>query len=186
MEDLDIVELYWNRSENAIKQTSDKYGNYCYSIANEILDNNEDSQECVNDTYLAAWNTMPPHHPLILSTYLGKITRRLAINKWRSNNTLKRGGQQLTLSYDELKDCIGTNDFLEQKSDALLTESINDFLETLKDDDRKIFVCRYWYFDSIVDIANRHGFSKSKVKMSLKRSRDKLKKHLIQEGFFNE
>lgn len=186
MEDLEIVELYWNRNEDAIKQTSDKYGNYCYSIANNILNNNEDSQECVNDTYLAAWNAIPPHHPLILSTFLGKITRRLSLNKWRSLRAEKRGGKQVTLSYDELEACITTSDGNKDIDDRLLADSIDVFLSNISEDNRKIFVCRYWYFDSINEIALRFKFSPSKVKMSLKRSREKLKEHLYKEGFYDE
>lgn len=142
MEDLEIVELYWNRNEDAIKHTQDKYGNYCYSIANSILHNNEDSQECVNDTYLGAWNAIPPHHPLVLSTFLGKITRRLSLNKWRSRTAKKRGGGEVALSYEELEECLGTDSIAKQLEAKLLAESIDEFLLTLKADDRRIFVCR--------------------------------------------
>ena len=183
MEDLDIVELYWNRDEQAIKETSAKYGNYCYSIAYNILYNNEDAQESVNDTYLAVWDAIPPHHPLDLSTFIGKITRRLSLNKWRSMNAENRGGGQVTLSFDELEECIPDNkDFKEELKAEVLADSINEFLATLKPEQRKVFVCRYWYFESIEEIANRFNYSSSKVKMMLKRTRDNLKEHLIKEG----
>lgn len=183
MEDLEIVELYWNRNEDAIKETSKKYGNYCYSISYNILNNNEDAQECVNDTYLSAWNAIPPHHPNILSTFLGKITRRLSLNKWREKNAQKRGGGEIVLSFDELEECIGTNDYAKEELEAEeLTKTINTFLSTLKEDERKVFVCRYFYFEPIDDIAVRFMFTPSKVKMMLKRTRDKLKDYLVKEG----
>lgn len=183
MEDRQIVDLYWDRNEQAISETSNKYGNYCFSIAYNILHNNEDSQETVNDTYLAAWDAMPPHKPLILSTFLGKITRRLSINKWRSLNAQKRGGSLVKVSFDELEECIADDKTIRQQLDEkLLAESIDDFLSTLKESERKVFVCRYWYFDSIEDIAKRFSYTQSKVKMMLKRTRDKLKEHLEKEG----
>ena len=183
MEDLEIVELYWQRNEEAIKETSKKYGNYCYTIANNILYNNEDAQECVNDTYLGAWNAIPPHHPNVLSTFLGKITRRLSLNKWREKNAIKRGNGEAALSFDELEECIPSNSSIKEEL-ALkeLSEAINTFLETLKVDERKVFVCRYFYFESIDEIAFRFSFTPSKVKMMLKRTRDRLKDHLKEEG----
>ena len=183
MEDLEIVELYWQRNEEAIKETSKKYGNYCYTIANNILYNNEDAQECVNDTYLGAWNAIPPHHPNVLSTFLGKITRRLSLNKWREKNAIKRGNGEAALSFDELEECIPSNSSIKEEL-ALkeLSEAINTFLETLKVDERKVFVCRYFYFESIDEIAFRFSFTPSKVKMMLKRTRDRLKDYLIGKG----
>lgn len=183
MEDLEIVELYWQRNEEAIKETSKKYGNYCYTIANNILYNNEDAQECVNDTYLGAWNAIPPHHPNVLSTFLGKITRRLSLNKWREKNAIKRGNGEAALSFDELEECIPSNSSIKEEL-ALkeLSEAINIFLETLKADERKVFVCRYFYFESIDEIAFRFSFTPSKVKMMLKRTRDRLKDYLIGKG----
>ena len=183
MDDNKIVELYWNRDESAIAETRDKYGNYCFSIANGILHNREDSEESVNDTYLAAWNAMPPHHPLVLSTFLGKITRRLSLNRWRTLSAEKRGGGQTAVSLDELEECIPDEKSLRESLELeIIAECIDDYLGELKDIERKVFVCRYWYFDTIEDIASRFGFSQSKVKMMLKRTRDKLKEHLIKEG----
>ncbi len=187
MEDQEIIELYWNRDEQAIKETQSKYENYCFSIANGILHSIEDSAECVNDTYLGTWEAIPPHHPLCLSTFIGKITRRLAINKWRFLNAEKRGGGQIPVSWDELEECIPDEKTIKKELDTkLLAETIDEFLATLKESERKVFVCRYWYSDSIEDIASRFGFSASKVKMILKRNRDKLKEHLIKEGLIED
>ena len=129
MEDLEIVELYWNRDEKANAETRDKYGNYCYAISNGILHSPQDCEEILNDTYLAAWNSIPPHHPLNLATYLGKISRRLSLNRWRSMNAEKRGGGQTALSLDELENCIPDNrSFRDQLEEKLLAESIDEFL----------------------------------------------------------
>ena len=118
MEDDSIVNLYWARSENAISETSKKYGNYCYSIAYSILGNVEDADESVNDTYLDAWNNIPPHRPSILSTFLGKITRRISIDKWRGRTAEKRGGGEIVLVLDELSDCIPSNQNVEHEVEA--------------------------------------------------------------------
>ena len=183
MDDNKIVELYWNRDETAISETKNKYSNYCFTIANNILHNQEDSEEALNDTWLAAWNAMPPHHPLILSTFLGKITRNLSLNKWRKLSAEKRGGGLVAVSIDELEECIPDERNLRESLEAeIIAESINDFLADLKESERKVFVCRYWYFDSIEEIAKRFGFTQSNVKMMLKRTRDRLKDHLINEG----
>ena len=183
MEDQEIVELYWNRDEQALKESSVKYGHYCYAIAYGILSNHEDAQETVNDTWLGAWNAMPPHHPAVLSTFLGKISRRLALNRWRSMKAEKRGGGEAVLSFDELEECIADSDSVKEDIDEkYLSERLDAFLETLKEDDRKIFVCRYWYFEAVNEIAARFFYSPSKVKMSLKRSRDKLREYLKKEG----
>ena len=187
MEDLQIVELYWNRDEKAIEQSQQMYGNYCYSIAYNILHNSEDAQESLNDTWLAAWDAIPPHHPQILSTFLGKITRRLSLNKWRSMTAEKRGGGNFPLSLDELEECIPDQRSIDDRLETqYLSEAIDRFLAKLKEGERKVFVCRYWYFDSVKDIAERFGFSESKVKMLLKRTRDRLKEYLIKEGLVNE
>lgn len=184
MEDQKIVELYLNRDEKAIYETQVKYGNYCYAIAYNILHNNEDCQECVSDTYLKTWESIPPHIPEILSTYLGKITRRLSIDYYRKDKTLKRGGNEFKVSLDEIDECVASNSSIKEELDKeYLAESINSFLSKLKKEDRMIFVCRYFYFDSINDISSRFNYSESKVKMALKRTRDKLKDYLIEEGY---
>lgn len=184
MEDDSIVNLYWARSENAISETSKKYGNYCYSIAYGILGNIEDADESVNDTYLDAWNSIPPHRPSILSTFLGKITRRISIDKWRGRTAEKRGGGEIVLVLEELSDCIPSSHCVEHEAEAAeLAQRINDFVLSLSPMDRRVFICRYWYLDPISDIAKRFGFSQSKVKMMLHRQRKNLLKRLKREEF---
>ena len=175
MEDRRIVDLYWQRDETAIAETENKYGRLCFSIANNILRNREDAKECVNDTWLGAWNAMPPHRPEILSTFLGKITRRLSLRKWRARTAEKRGGGSMELSIEELEECIPSGQRIDEGLEtAELAEIISTFLEALPPEERRVFMRRYWYFDSIRDISRRFGFGESKVKMMLKRTRDKL------------
>lgn len=184
MDDAMIVQLYWDRDEQAIPATADKYGSYCTSIAKNILDNQEDAEECVNDTYLNAWNSMPPHRPSILSSFLGKITRNLSFNRYKRNTAAKRGGGELTAVLDELADCVSGKDDVEQVFDRQeLVKAIDDFLDALPHDKRNIFICRYWYTDSISDIANRHGMKDSTVSMTLNRLRLKLHNYLLERGF---
>ena len=175
MEDDSIVNLYWARSENAISETSKKYGDYCYSIAYGILGNAEDAAESVNDTYLDAWNAIPPHRPTILSTFLGKITRRISIDKWRRRTAEKRGSNEITLALDELDECIPTKRSVEEEVElAELAKVIDRFVMSLPPVQRRVFICRYWYLDSISAISQQFGFSQSKVKMMLHRQRMKL------------
>ena len=182
MDDHRIVELYWERSEQAIKETASKYADYCYATAYNILGNREDSEESVNDTYLDAWNSMPPHRPTILSTFLGKITRRISIDKLRARNAEKRGGSNLTLALEELEECLSARDDLQKELDAqILAEALNSFLEELSEIERRVFLCRYWYVDSLEVIAKQFGFSPSKVKSMLHRTREKLRKYLEKE-----
>ena len=184
MEDKNIVDLYLNRDEKAIYETQIKYGNYCYSISYNILHNNEDCVECLNDTYLNTWNSIPPHKPSILSTYLGKITRNLSLDKYRKSKANKRLSNEFTVSLDELDECVASNSSIKEELDAeYLADKINIFLKTVNKEDRKMFVLRYFYFDSISEITSRFNYSESKVKMSLKRTRDKLKDYLIKEGY---
>lgn len=184
MEDTRIVELYWARSENAIAETSAKYGKYCYSIAFRILANAEDADESVNDTYLDAWNAMPPHRPAVLSTFLGKITRRLSIQKWRMHNAEKRGGGEIVLALDELSDCIPSGHSVEHEIEAAeLAKEINTFLHTLSTDERDMFVGRYWFLLSIAEISMKTGFGESKTKMILFRTRKKLRGYLKRRGY---
>ena len=183
MEDGRIVDLYWQRDEAAISETEKKYGGYCLSIASHILQDHEDAQECVNDTYLGAWNAMPPHRPENLSTFLGKITRRLSLKKRRAKLAYKRGGGSAEESIDELEACIPSGQTIDDSlAVAELTEIINAFLDTLPLTERRVFLRRYWYFDSISEISSRYGFGESKVKMMLKRTRDKLQLRLKKEG----
>lgn len=184
MDDQAIVELYWNRSEHALSETSAKYGKYCYSIAYNILENSEDADESVNDTYLAAWGTIPPNRPSILSTFLGKLTRRISIDCLRKRTADKRGGGEVTLVLDELEGCIAGKQNVENTYiHKELAEAINCYLDTLTQMERNIFLCRYWYLDSIADISSNFGLSQSKVTSMLYRLRKKLRLQLEKEGY---
>ncbi len=184
MEDHQIVALYWDRDEAAIEITARKYGQYLTKIALNILADREDSQESVNDTYLAAWNSMPPHRPGVLSTYLGKLTRRISIDRFRKNTAQKRGAGEYALSLQELEGCIGGNNATEEAVEAqLLAESITAFLRGLTPEARHVFIGRYYYLDSVKEIAGYCRISESKVKILLHRTRIKLREHLEKEGF---
>lgn len=184
MDDNIIVDLYFQRSEKAIIETATKYGNYCYSIAYNILSSNEDAEESVNDTYNDAWNSIPPHRPSILATFLGKITRRISIDRWRKRNAEKRGGGEIPLVLDELQDCIANVTSVEEEYEKQhLSDVINTFVKSLPETEQKVFLCRYWYVDSISSISKQFGFSESKVKSMLLRTREKLRLVLIKEGF---
>lgn len=183
MEDARIVDLYWARSETAIDETSAKYGKYCYAIAYNILANAEDADESVNDTYLAAWNSMPPQRPSVLSSFLGKITRRISIDKWRAHNAEKRGSGELILALDELYDCVASGRSVEQTVEtAQLGKAIDRFVMALPLMERRVFICRYWYLDSIASICQQFGFSQSKVKVMLHRTRKHLRVYLERQG----
>lgn len=184
VEDKQIIDLYWAHSETAISETASKYGRYCHSIAFNILHSHEDSEECVNDTFFNAWKAIPPQRPNKFSAFLGTITRHLSLNKWEQYNAEKRGCGQVPLVLEELTDCIPASENVEQVADDLaLTELLNRFLGTLSTDSRKIFMRRYWYMNSIKEIAKGYSMSESKVKMSLLRSRNELKQLLEKEGF---
>lgn len=183
MDDKAILDLYWKRSETAISETAAKYGAYCYSIAYNILSNREDSEESVNDTYLAAWSSMPPKRPSMLSAFLGKMTRYISLDRWKQRSRVKRGGGEIPLCLEELADCVSGG---EPPEEQLLRQEairgINLFLDTLPETERRVFLCRYWYFDPVTQIAKRFGFSESKVLSMLHRTRGKLARHLEKEG----
>ena len=184
MEDKEIVQLYWDRDVDAISQTSRKYGKYCTSIAKNILGNYEDAEECVNDTYMRAWNSMPNHRPNLLSTFLGKITRNVAFNRYKHNHADKRGGSEIPLILDELSECVSGGNNVEQEIEYKeLVSAINSFLGTLSAQKRSIFICRYWYSDSISDIAKQYGLRANSVSMMLVRLRINLQKYLLERGF---
>lgn len=184
MDDNTIVDLYWNRSESAISETAAKYGSFCYSIAYNILTNKEDADESVSDTYLAAWNSIPPRRPSLLSAFLGKITRHISIDRWRSRSAYKRGGGEMDLALEELDYCIPGGETPEQRYERKeLSLALNRFLESLPETERSIFLCRYWYLDPIDRIAENFGFSHSKVTSLLHRLRGRLRTHLEKEGF---
>lgn len=187
MNDNEIVNLYWQRSENAVGETRAKYGAYCLTIARNILDDAQDAEEAVSDAWMAAWNSIPPRRPAILRSYLGKLTRNLSLKKWREKHALKRGGGEVELALDELAECIPDGSDVEREADArLLAEAVNRFLAGLKDDERRVFICRYWYLDSVADISRRFGYGQSKVKSLLMRLRQRLQRQLEREGFFDE
>ena len=184
MDDAKIVQLYFERNEQAIQETADKYGNYCISIAKNILGNNEDAEECVNDTYLNTWNSIPPHKPAVLSAYLGKIARESAIDTYRKKNTSKRRLSEYTLALDEISECVSGNESTESTVDAkLLGKEISRYLRSVSEEKRRIFVLRYYRCDSVRVIAEKTDMSQAKVKSILHRTRNGLKKHLAKEGF---
>jgi RNA polymerase sigma-70 factor (ECF subfamily) len=184
MEDGQIVELYWQRSDRAIEETQRKYGAYCRAVANGILRNEADAEECVNDVLAGAWNAMPPHRPENLAAFLGKIARRLALKRFRDGAAVKRGGGETALALEELEEIVPEGGGPEEQvAERELARAINGFLAGLSADQRRIFLCRYWYFDSVGEIARRFGCSESKVKMTCKRVRDRLSQYLKKEGY---
>lgn len=183
MDDEKIIDLFWQRDETAITETDRKYSRYCYNISYSILINREDAEECVNDTYLHTWNAIPPHRPNRLSTFLGKITRNLSLQKYIKSHAQKRGGGQVDAALNELEECIPDQGDVEQWiEDSLIQESINRFLRKLKPEVRMVFVSRYWHLNSIEHISARFGFTESKVKSILFRTRKQLKTHLEEDG----
>lgn len=184
MEDSQIVSLYWDRDETAIEHTQKKYGKYLAKIAYNILADREDSQESVNDTYLAAWNSMPPHRPQVLSTYLGKLTRRISIDLFRKRNSQKRGSGEYTISLQELGGCISSGDTTQQAMDMqLLSGAIETYLRSISQEARNVFLGRYYYLDPVKKIAAYCNITESKAKMLLHRTRQGLWEHLRKEGF---
>ena len=183
MEDKSIVDLYFSRNQDAITQTDKKYGRYCYSIAYNILTNKEDAEESVSDTYMTAWRAIPPRRPSVLSTFLGKITRHIAIDRWRERSASKRGGGEVPLVLEELNDCIAGMQNVEMDYERKeIVKAYVKFLDTLPITERRVFLYRYWYVESIEAIADKFGFSQSKVKTMLHRTRAKLRKQLAEEG----
>lgn len=179
MEDNLIVSLYWKRDERAVEESAAKYGRYCYTIAYRIVCNEQDADESVNDTWLHAWQSMPPHRPTILSLFLGKLTRRISLNRWRDLHRQKRGSGEVPLALEELEECIPTAQSVERAVEAKeLSHNISIFLDTLSSVDRDIFVSRYWFLLSIAEISHHFGCTESKVKSKLFRTRSKLKTYL--------
>lgn len=184
MEDDAIVSLYWERSEQAIRETESKYGKLCYSIAYNLLHNTEDAAESVNDTYLEAWNSMPPHKPNSLAAFLGRITRRLSVDRWRNSHAKKRGGGEYPLLLDELSECIPSKASVEQQVELKeLAETVNRFLSGLSVEKQQVFLRRYWYGDSMEDLAKTFDFTVNKIKSMLFHLRENLREQLKKEGF---
>ena len=183
MKDAEIVELYWQRDENAIRQTAEKYEAYLSRIAYNIVSDAEDSRECVNDTYLAAWNSMPEQRPNVLSTYLGKLARQISIDRLRRKTSRKRRASEYALSLSELED-IADRSTPETALDAgQLDEAINAFVRSLPEDARRVFIGRYYFFDPIKTVASYCGISEANAKTTLYRTRQKLKEYLVKAGF---
>ncbi len=183
LEDSKIIELFFARVEQAIVELSAKYGTVCSRIARNILKNDLDAEECVNDTYLAAWNTIPPQKPDPLRTYIFRIVRNIATAKYHANTATKRNSYY-DVALDELENCLASFTTIEQEIEAKeLTLKIDNFLATLDKDSRLMFMCRYWYSDSISDIAEMFHLNSHNVSVRLSRIREKLKKHLKKEGF---
>ncbi len=183
MDDNKIVEMYLARNENAISETKQKYGRYCHYIAYNILYSDLDSEECVNDTYLAAWNSIPPNKPKSLRAYVGKIVRNIALNRYHLNKAKKRNdGIEIVL--DELNEAIPdtSTDGRSLTDELTLKYALNAFVGSLKQETREIFVRRYWYLSSIKEIASDYGLTESKVKVTLLRTRELLRDYLRKEG----
>ncbi len=184
MDDKAIIELFWDRSEQAISESSAKYGGYCFAIAYNILENHEDSDECVNDTWYSAWNAMPPQKPEMLSAFLGKITRSLSINRRRNSNAQKRGGGEYALCIEELTECIPAKCKAEDRCDEnALSEVLERFISQSKPLERTLFLRRYWYMSPLKTLAKEYGMGESAVKMRLSRMRERLRALLEKEGY---
>ncbi len=183
MEDSAIIDLYWARSQQAIAESECKYGAYCLAIARGILKLEEDAEECVNDTWLRAWNAMPPQRPGVLSAFFGKLTRNLSLDRWRRNRACKRGGCQIELALQELEDCLPDRRGPEEGLDAAETAGlISNFLRAQPELDRRLFIRRYFHLESLETLGLRFGLTQGQMKSRLHRTRRKLKTALREEG----
>ena len=182
MEDEKIVALYWERKESAIRESELKYGSYCHTVAYNVLASHEDAQECVNDTWNAAWHAMPPERPTVLKGFLARITRNIAIDRYRYNNAQKRSAEVESV-IDEYWECIPSPD-APIEDEIALKKAINGFLSSLDSRTRVIFLRRYWYAMSVKDIARGLRLSESHVSVILHRTRRRFKEHLTKEGIF--
>ena len=183
MEDTQIIDLYFSRDQQAIQQTDQKYGRLCYQIAWNILSSREDAEESVSDTYLSAWNSIPPTRPVFLAAFLAKITRHISLDRWRKNSAGKRGGGETAVALEELEECIsGGSDPEAQLRAKELRGALNRFLDGLPQRERVLFVSRYWYLRSIKQMVEETGMSESSVKTQLFRTREKLRRFLDKEG----
>lgn len=184
MEDEEILDLYFARDERAVVETDRKYGGYCFTLANSILNNEQDAEETISDTYLKAWHSIPPKRPAIFKMFLAKITRNLSFTRWRSNTARKRGGGEMELVLEELSGCLaapgGVEDALQARE---LAQAIRAFLDTLPSREQDIFLRRYFFVEESGSIAQRYGMKPATVLRTLSRTREKLKKYLTQEGY---
>lgn len=184
MEDLQIIQLYWDRNPDAIPATSEKYGAYCHAISYNILGIDADAEECVNDTWFHAWNAMPPHRPSLLSAFLGKITRNLSLSRYKMTHAQKRGGGEMTLVLEELSECVSGGESAEDTADRhALVEALQSFLDGLPPKKRALFVRRYWHTERISSLAKAFGMTENHVSVTLNRLRAQLKNYLTERGF---
>ncbi|HAG14885.1 MAG TPA: RNA polymerase subunit sigma-70 [Ruminococcus sp.] len=183
MQDSELIDLYFARNEQASAETMRQFGSYCYTIANHILGNQQDAEECVNDVLIRLWEHIPPARPDNLFAYIASAARSIALNRLKHSRAVKRGGGEQTLVLEELRDCASSDNVEQTLDSKALSETINTFLGTLKPKHRKIFVQRYWYFCSVDEIAEDLNISKSQVTVTLMRTRKKLRDRLEQEGF---
>lgn len=183
MEDAEIIKLYFDRNQKAVKETEEKYGRFCFSLANRILSSREDSEECVNDTLLSAWNSIPPQKPNILRAFLAKITRNKALNRLKADNSIKRGNGEVDLIYEELSECISDGRDMESELVAKeLGQAVRRFVAELKERDGDIFTRRYFFMETVKDIAEGYGMTPGNVSVTLNRTRAKLKEFLESQG----
>ncbi len=182
MNDETLVARIYARDESAVGEAEARYAACCLAIARNVLPDRRDAEECLSDALLAAWNSIPPARPANLKTYLGKLIRDAAVDRWRKNHAAKRSAPAI-VPLEELEELIGKNEIDAALEEAELSRRLSAFLRTRREAERIVFLRRYWYYDSIEQICNRYGFGKSKVTVSLKRTRDKLAEHLKKEGY---
>ncbi len=183
MEDNQIIDLYWQKNADAIAETASKYGAYCFAVAENILHNTEDSQECVNDTYLHAWNAIPPQKPLVLRMFLAKITRNISFDRYHARKAEKRGGGEIALVLDELEECLGGADTAAMYEVKELRGSIQSFVRALPEREGNVLVRRYFFAEPVSVIAKRYGLTENHVRVILSRARGKLRGHLLKGGY---
>ncbi len=184
MEDSQIIELYWQKNGDAISETANKYGAYCFTIADNILHSTEDSEECVNDTWLHAWNTIPPQRPNAFRMFLAKITRNLSFDRFNARNAEKRGSGEITFVLDELSECLASEADVEAAYEVTeLEQRICRFVRALPERDRNVFVRRYFFTEPVASIAERYGLTANNIMVILSRTRKKLKHELMREGY---
>ena len=184
MDDAKIIALYEARDEAAIAETQKKYDGYCHYIAERILPSREDAEECVNDAYHKAWNTIPPQKPESLASYIGMLTRQLSLNRYKLNHRQKRGEGTLPLILDELAECVGDNGDMPTADDLALRDALDRFLRELPQRDRMVFLRRYWYADAVKRIATDYDMREGYVNVLLYRTRNKLKEFLEKEEIY--
>jgi len=187
MEDSQILALYWLKHPDAIPETDKKYGRYCFSIANRILQSREDSEECVNDTWMNVWNAIPPQKPRRFPIFLAKITRNLAFDRYRAKNADKRGSGEIAMVLDELAGCVSDGTDVSRAVELKeLEAAIGMFVRSLPEREATIFARRYFFAESVAEIASRFHISQNNISVSLSRTRKKLRQHLVKEGYLNE